>query len=81
MQTLIPLGSTTIFSTVQMVPQQQATGARTQVTLAQTPMITLRGQSHSRIIVGQPQVVKPLQTGVFSLSHCSPLSHAMKRQR
>lgn len=35
---------------------------RPQVTLAQSPMVTLRGQTHSRIIVGQPQVVKQLQT-------------------
>ncbi|XP_030279454.1 transcription initiation factor TFIID subunit 4 isoform X2 [Sparus aurata] len=45
-----------------IVPQQQGTIARPQVTLAQSPMVTLRGQSHSRIIVGQPQVVKQLQT-------------------
>ncbi|XP_059189870.1 transcription initiation factor TFIID subunit 4-like [Centropristis striata] len=44
------------------VPQQQGTMVRPQVTLAQSPMVTLRGQSHSRIIVGQPQVVKQLQT-------------------
>uniref|UniRef100_A0A671U2F2 TATA-box binding protein associated factor 4 n=1 Tax=Sparus aurata TaxID=8175 RepID=A0A671U2F2_SPAAU len=47
-----------------IVPQQQGTIARPQVTLAQSPMVTLRGQSHSRIIVGQPQVVKQLQTAV-----------------
>lgn len=34
--------------------------ARPQVTLAQPSMVTLRGQTHSRIIVGQ------LQTGVYS---------------
>ncbi|XP_032376218.1 transcription initiation factor TFIID subunit 4 isoform X1 [Etheostoma spectabile] len=45
-----------------IVPQQQGTMVRPQVTLAQSPMVTLRGQSHSRIIVGQPQVVKQLQT-------------------
>ncbi|XP_070695647.1 transcription initiation factor TFIID subunit 4-like isoform X2 [Pempheris klunzingeri] len=43
---------------------QQGTMVRPQVTLAQSPMVTLRGQSHSRIIVGQPQVVKQLQTAV-----------------
>lgn len=43
---------------VQIVPQQQGTMARPQVTLAQPSMVTLRGQPHSRIIVGQ------LQTGV-----------------
>ncbi|KAL7398354.1 hypothetical protein ABVT39_008447 [Epinephelus coioides] len=47
-----------------LVPQQQGTIVRPQVTLAQSPMVTLRGQSHSRIIVGQPQVVKQLQTAV-----------------
>lgn len=45
-----------------IVPQQQGTMVRPQVTLAQSPMVTLRGQTHSRIIVGQPQVVKQLQT-------------------
>ncbi|KAI3357574.1 hypothetical protein L3Q82_015977 [Scortum barcoo] len=45
-----------------IVPQQQGTVLRPQVTLAQSPMVTLRGQSHSRIIVGQPHVVKQLQT-------------------
>lgn len=50
----------------QIVPQQQGTMVRPQVTLAQSPMVTLRGQSHSRIIVGQPQVVKQIQTGVCS---------------
>lgn len=43
---------------VQIVPQQQATMARPQVALAQPSVVTLRGQPHSRIIVGQ------LQTGV-----------------
>ncbi len=51
---------------VQIVPQQQGTVLRPQVTLAQSPMVTLRGQSHSRIIVGQPHVVKQLQTGAGS---------------
>nr|XP_046199258.1 transcription initiation factor TFIID subunit 4-like [Oncorhynchus gorbuscha] len=45
-----------------MVPQQQGALASTQVTLAQSPMVTFRGQSHSRIIMGHPQVVKQLQT-------------------
>ncbi|XP_026189245.1 transcription initiation factor TFIID subunit 4 [Mastacembelus armatus] len=44
-----------------MVPQQQGTVVRPQVTLAQSPMVTFRGPLHSRIIVGQPQVVKQLQ--------------------
>ncbi|XP_063744461.1 transcription initiation factor TFIID subunit 4-like isoform X2 [Eleginops maclovinus] len=44
-----------------IVPQQQ-TIVRPQVTLAQSPMVTVRGQSQSRIIVGQPQMVKHLQT-------------------
>ncbi|XP_068160410.1 transcription initiation factor TFIID subunit 4-like [Antennarius striatus] len=48
-----------------IVPQQQGATSRTQVTLTQPPMITLRGQPHSRIIVGQPQVVKQLQSGVI----------------
>ncbi|XP_029579440.1 transcription initiation factor TFIID subunit 4 isoform X1 [Salmo trutta] len=45
-----------------MVPQQQGAMARPQVTLAQSPMVTLRGQPHSHIIMGQPQVVRQLQT-------------------
>ncbi|XP_075331010.1 transcription initiation factor TFIID subunit 4-like [Odontesthes bonariensis] len=43
-----------------IVPQQQGTVVRPQVTLAQSPMVTVRGQTQSRIIVGQPQVVKQL---------------------
>ncbi|XP_020314304.1 transcription initiation factor TFIID subunit 4 [Oncorhynchus kisutch] len=45
-----------------MVPQQQGAMGRPQVTLAQSPMVTLRGQPHSHIIMGQPQVVRQLQT-------------------
>ncbi|XP_040008663.1 transcription initiation factor TFIID subunit 4-like isoform X2 [Xiphias gladius] len=45
-----------------IVPQQQGAMVRPQVTLSQAPMVTLRGQPHSRIIVGQPQVVRQLQT-------------------
>lgn len=63
---LSPCFSFLVSEYVQIVPQQQGTIARPQVTLAQSPMVTLRGQSHSRIIVGQPQVVKQLQTGVSS---------------
>lgn len=62
----IPCFSFLVSECAQIVPQQQGTIARPQVTLAQSPMVTLRGQSHSRIIVGQPQVVKQLQTGVSS---------------
>ncbi|XP_068454527.1 transcription initiation factor TFIID subunit 4-like [Clinocottus analis] len=46
-----------------MVPQQHGTIVRPQVTLAQSPMVTLR-QPHSRIIVGHPQVVKQLPTAM-----------------
>ncbi|XP_029362412.1 LOW QUALITY PROTEIN: transcription initiation factor TFIID subunit 4-like [Echeneis naucrates] len=45
-----------------IISQQQGTVVRPQVTLAQSPIVTLRGQPQSRIIVGQPQVVKQLQT-------------------
>ncbi|XP_053279834.1 transcription initiation factor TFIID subunit 4 [Pleuronectes platessa] len=48
--------------TPQKTGLQQGTIVRPQVTGAQSPMVTLRGQPHSRIIVGQPQVVKQLQT-------------------
>lgn len=47
-----------------IVPQQQGAVLRPQVTLAQSPMLTLRGQPHNRIIVSQPQVVKQLHPGV-----------------
>ncbi|XP_068603966.1 transcription initiation factor TFIID subunit 4 [Brachionichthys hirsutus] len=63
--TVISLSQTPHSKPGMIAPQQQGTMARTQVTLAQPPMITLRGQPHSRIIVGQPQVVKQLQTGVI----------------
>ncbi|XP_023812499.1 transcription initiation factor TFIID subunit 4 [Oryzias latipes] len=43
-----------------IVSQQQGTMVRPQVPLAQSPVVTIRGQPHSRIIVGQPQVVKQL---------------------
>ncbi|CAI5648026.1 unnamed protein product [Oreochromis niloticus] len=45
-----------------IVPQQQGTIVRPPVTLAQSAVVTLRGQTHSRIIVSQPQVIKQLQT-------------------
>uniref|UniRef100_A0A8C3A4W4 TATA-box binding protein associated factor 4 n=1 Tax=Cyclopterus lumpus TaxID=8103 RepID=A0A8C3A4W4_CYCLU len=73
-QSLLPLPSTTAAAAstaltavmqrppLSTTPQQVV---RPQVTLAQSPMVTLRGQSHSRIIVGHPQVVKQLPTGVF----------------
>ncbi|XP_076023091.1 transcription initiation factor TFIID subunit 4-like [Genypterus blacodes] len=44
------------------VSQQQGTMVRPQVTLAQSPMVTLRGQTQRCIIMGQPQVVKQLHT-------------------
>ncbi|XP_018556623.1 transcription initiation factor TFIID subunit 4 [Lates calcarifer] len=60
--TVISLTQTPHSKSGLIVPQQQGTMVRPQVTLAQSPMVTLRGQPHSRIIVGQPQVVKQLQT-------------------
>uniref|UniRef100_A0A8D2ZCX4 TATA-box binding protein associated factor 4 n=1 Tax=Scophthalmus maximus TaxID=52904 RepID=A0A8D2ZCX4_SCOMX len=47
---------------------QQGATVRPQVTVAPSPMVTLRGQPHSRIIVGPTQVVKQLQTGAWSTS-------------
>ncbi len=45
-------------------PQQGAIVKPPQVTLTTTPMVTLRGQPHSHIVVGQPQVqLKQIQTG------------------
>ncbi|KAI4824119.1 hypothetical protein KUCAC02_012662 [Chaenocephalus aceratus] len=61
--TVISLTQTPHSKPALMVPQLQ-TIVRPQVTLAQSPMVTVRGQSHSRIIVGQPQMAKPLQTAV-----------------
>ncbi|CAN9515373.1 unnamed protein product [Ophioblennius macclurei] len=45
-----------------IVSQQQSGLVRPQGTLAQSPMVTIRGPTHSRIIVGQSPVVKQLQT-------------------
>lgn len=45
-------------------PQQGAIVKPPQVTLTTTPMVTLRGQPHSHIVVGQPQLqLKQIQTG------------------
>ncbi|XP_061591778.1 transcription initiation factor TFIID subunit 4-like [Cololabis saira] len=49
-----------------IVPQHQGTVVRQQVTLGPAPMVTVRDQTHSRIIVGQPQVVKQLSAGLSS---------------
>ncbi|KAJ8370670.1 hypothetical protein SKAU_G00106980 [Synaphobranchus kaupii] len=46
---------------LQQSHQQGAMVRPPQVTLAQTPMVTLR-QPHNRLMLGQPQVVKQLQT-------------------
>lgn len=51
---------------VQIVPQQQGTVVRPQVTLTQSPMLAIRGQAPNRIIVGQ--VVKQMPAGVGSTS-------------
>ncbi|XP_073681732.1 transcription initiation factor TFIID subunit 4 isoform X2 [Garra rufa] len=59
-------------------PQQGAIVKPPQVTLTTTPMVTLRGQPHSHIVVGQPQVqLKQIQTvavkqGVVSSSKLAP---------
>ncbi|XP_077059375.1 transcription initiation factor TFIID subunit 4 isoform X2 [Siphateles boraxobius] len=50
-------------SLVLQPPQQGAIVKPPQVTLTNTPMVTLRGQPHSHIVVGQPQVqLKQIQT-------------------
>lgn len=51
--------------TIQVLhPQQQGAMLRPQVTVATTPMVTLRGQAPGRIMLGQPQVqLKQLHTG------------------
>nr|XP_043894938.1 transcription initiation factor TFIID subunit 4-like isoform X3 [Solea senegalensis] len=61
--TVISLTQTPHSKSALIVPQQQGAMARTQMTVTQSPMVTLRGQPQSRIVVGQqPQVVKQLQT-------------------
>lgn len=47
-----------------VVPQQQQAGTmRSQVTLAQSPVVTIRGATPSRIIMGQPQIVRQIPPG------------------
>ncbi|XP_062315238.1 transcription initiation factor TFIID subunit 4-like [Osmerus eperlanus] len=58
---VISLAHTPLSKPSLMVPQQQGALVRPQVTLSQSPMVTLRGQTHSRVIMGQPQMVKHLQ--------------------
>ncbi|KAK3512463.1 hypothetical protein QTP70_012998 [Hemibagrus guttatus] len=71
------VGSDMICDTVLQSQQQSAIVKSPQVTLA-TPMVTLRGQPHSRIVVGQSQVqVKQLNTvavkpGMVSGAKVSP---------
>nr|XP_057908191.1 transcription initiation factor TFIID subunit 4-like isoform X2 [Doryrhamphus excisus] len=65
-----PINKTTVITLTQppyikprmIETQQQGTMRRSQVTLAQSPVINLRGPSHSRIILGQPPVVKQLNS-------------------
>ncbi|XP_067287530.1 transcription initiation factor TFIID subunit 4 isoform X2 [Pseudorasbora parva] len=65
-------------SLVLQPPQQGAVVKPPQVTLTTTPMVTLRGQPHSHIVVGQPQVqLKQIQTvavkqGVVSGTKLAP---------
>lgn len=65
-------------SLVLQPPQQGAIVKPPQVTLTTTPMVTLRGQPHSHIVVGQPQVqLKQIQTvavkqGVVSSTKLAP---------
>ncbi|KAM6924840.1 transcription initiation factor TFIID subunit 4-like [Xenentodon cancila] len=64
--TVITLTQTPHNKPAMIVPQQQGTIVRSQVTLGPAPMVTVRDQTHSRIIVGQPQVVKQLPAGLGS---------------
>ncbi|XP_026077155.1 transcription initiation factor TFIID subunit 4-like isoform X1 [Carassius auratus] len=65
-------------SLVLQSPQQGAIVKPPQVTLTTTPMVTLRGQPHGHIVVGQPQVqLKQIQTvavkqGVVSSTKLAP---------
>uniref|UniRef100_A0A3Q2NU45 TATA-box binding protein associated factor 4 n=1 Tax=Fundulus heteroclitus TaxID=8078 RepID=A0A3Q2NU45_FUNHE len=62
--TVITLSQTANSKPRLVVPQQQQGSAvRPQVTLAQPSLVTIRGAAPSRIIVGQPQMVRPIPTG------------------
>ncbi|XP_037334136.2 transcription initiation factor TFIID subunit 4-like [Pungitius pungitius] len=62
--TVVSLTQTPTSKPALMVAQQHGTLVRPQVTLARSPMATLRGQPHSRIIVSHPQVVKQQPTAM-----------------
>ncbi|XP_026131624.1 transcription initiation factor TFIID subunit 4-like isoform X2 [Carassius auratus] len=80
-RTLIQPALSNSSQTASLVLQSQQQGAIVkppQVTLTTTPMVTLRGQPHSHIVVGQPQVqLKQFQTvavkqGVVSSTKLAP---------
>uniref|UniRef100_A0A8C1L314 TAF4A RNA polymerase II, TATA box binding protein (TBP)-associated factor n=1 Tax=Cyprinus carpio TaxID=7962 RepID=A0A8C1L314_CYPCA len=77
-RTLIQPALSNSSQTVLQPPQQGAIVKPPQVTLTTTPMVTLRGQPHSHIVVGQPQVqLKQIQTvavkqGVVSSTKLAP---------
>ncbi|XP_043963169.1 transcription initiation factor TFIID subunit 4-like [Gambusia affinis] len=53
-----------------VVTQQQQ--VRPQVTLAQSPLVTIRGATPSRIIVGQPQMVRHIPQGSVVKKNVAP---------
>uniref|UniRef100_A0A8C1CV83 TAF4A RNA polymerase II, TATA box binding protein (TBP)-associated factor n=1 Tax=Cyprinus carpio carpio TaxID=630221 RepID=A0A8C1CV83_CYPCA len=77
-RTLIQPALNTATQLVLQPPQQGAIVKPPQVTLTTTPMVTLRGQPHGHIVVGQPQVqLKQIQTvavkqGVVSSTKLAP---------
>ncbi|XP_037539911.1 transcription initiation factor TFIID subunit 4 [Nematolebias whitei] len=78
--TVISLSQTPNSKPGLIVPQQQGTVVRPQVTLTQSPMLAIRGQAPNRIIVGQvvkqmPAVMKqPLAPGVRGVQVLSQAS-------
>lgn len=82
--TVISLSQTPLSKAGLIVPQQQATMARPQVALAQPSVVTLRGQPHSRIIVGQLQtgVKQPMASGMKAVQVVgqSPLTAVQKNK-
>ncbi|KAK5604396.1 hypothetical protein CRENBAI_018156 [Crenichthys baileyi] len=58
--------------------QQQLSAVRPQVTLAQSPLVTIRGAAPSRIIVGQPQMVRHLPPGFTVKQNLAPEARGVK---
>ncbi|MED6291249.1 hypothetical protein CHARACLAT_021546 [Characodon lateralis] len=57
---------------------QQLSAVRPQVTLAQSPLVTITGAAPSRIIVGQPQMVRHLPPGFAVKQNLAPEARGVK---